>query len=328
VKPASVRSSTLRNVDDLVSTGLVDASQRGVLAEVAESHSVAISPAVVKTITRDPATDPVALQYIPSVRELSVTGDERDDPIGDAAHSPLPGLVHRYPDRVLVKATLVCPVYCRFCFRKTMVGSNATRPLCDEDLKQILGYIAAHPEIWEVILSGGDPLILSPRNLGAIVEGLESIPHVRIVRVHSRVPVVAPEKIDASLLSTLRTTSKTTYVVLHANHASEFSADAREACNRIVDAGIPMLGQSVLLKGVNDTVEALSELMRSFVENRIVPYYLHHLDRAPGTAHFRVSLGEGQDLMKALRGTLSGLCQPTYVLDIPGGHGKSPIGPQ
>ena len=325
--PAEKRKP-LRSVADLVAAGLVDRSECGALEEVAGAHSTAITPAVVDTFSGDPASDPVAMQYVPSIRELTLAADEADDPIGDDAHSPLPGLVHRYPDRALIKATLVCPVYCRFCFRKTMVGGNADRPLSAEALARILDYIASHPEIWEVILSGGDPLILSPRNLRPINEGLEAIPHVRILRLHSRVPVVAPEKINASLLKALTATSKTTYVVLHANHANEFSVVAREACRRIVDAGVPMLGQSVLLRGVNDTIEALSDLMRTFVDNRIVPYYLHHLDRAPGTGHFRVSLEEGQALMRALRGTLSGLCQPTYVLDIPGGHGKSPIGPQ
>jgi lysine 2,3-aminomutase len=178
-----------------------------------------------------------------------------------------------------------------------------------------------------VILSGGDPLVLTPRRLAAIVEALEAIAHVKVIRVHTRVPVVAPERVTAALVRALKARDKATYVVLHANHARELSAPARAACARLVDAGIPMLSQSVLLRGVNDNAAALEELLRTLVECRIKPYYLHHGDLAPGTAHWRTSIEQGQSLMRAVHGRVSGLCQPRYVLDIPGGHGKAPIGP-
>jgi lysine 2,3-aminomutase len=221
----------------------------------------------------------------------------------------------------------VCPVYCRFCFRREMVGPGKRQSLSREALDAALGYIRAHPGVWEVILTGGDPLILSPRRLREVVRALGEIEHVKVVRVHTRVPVVAPERITPPLICALKVPGKATYVVLHANHPRELTENARAACARMVDAGIPMLSQSVLLRGVNDDAETLSALMRGFVENRIKPYYLHHCDLAPGTAHLRTGIEEGQALMRALHGRFSGLCQPAYVLDIPGGHGKSPVGP-
>jgi lysine 2,3-aminomutase len=228
---------------------------------------------------------------------------------------------------VLLKLVHVCPVYCRFCFRREMVGPGRRQALSRAALASALDYIRANPEIWEVILTGGDPLILSPRRLGEVVRALGAIEHVKIIRVHSRVPVAAPDKISAALVRALKGGGKSTYVVLHANHPRELTERARAACARIVDAGIPMLSQSVLLRGVNDDAQTLGALMRAFVENRIKPYYLHHGDLAPGTAHLRTNIDEGQALMRSLHGRLSGLCQPSYVLDIPGGHGKSPVGP-
>jgi lysine 2,3-aminomutase len=236
------------------------------------------------------------------------------------------GIVHRYPDRVLLKLTHVCAVYCRFCFRREMIGPDA-EPLTAAQLDAALGYIAAHPDIWEVVLTGGDPLVLSARRLRAVMARLGAIEHVKVIRVHSRVPIADPARITDELVAALKVDGKAIYVAAHANHARELTAAAREACARIVDAGIPMLSQSVLLAGINDDPQTLAALMRALVECRIKPYYLHHGDLAPGTAHLRTSLERGQALMRELRGRVSGLCQPTYVLDIPGGYGKSPVGP-
>jgi lysine 2,3-aminomutase len=255
-----------------------------------------------------------------------VTPEERSDPIGDLAHSPVEGIVHRYPDRVLLKAVHVCPVYCRFCFRREMVGPQGLGTLSPDAMDRAFAYIESHPEIWEVILTGGDPLVLSPRRLAEITERLARIDHVKIVRFHTRVPVVEPDRIGEDLIAALKASRKTTYVALHANHPRELTDDARAACGRLVDAGIVMISQSVLLKGVNDDPDILASLMRAFVETRIKPYYLHHPDLAPGTGHFRLSVAEGQALVAGLRGRVSGLCQPTYILDIPGGYGKAAIG--
>ena len=317
----------IRRPIELVQTGLVAEADLPSITSVTDRYSMALTPAVIAAIDPADPADPVAAQFVPTVAELHTTASEIEDPIGDDAHSPVTGLVHRYPDRVLVKATLICPVYCRFCFRREMVGDQSGRPLTESQLTDIVEYIGSHPEIWEVILSGGDPLVLSSRRLGRLLGALASVEHVQVVRIHSRVPVVAPHRIDAELVATLRSLGKPVYLVVHANHANEFTPPAREALARLVDGGVPLLSQSVLLAGINDNLPALSTLMRTFVANRVTPYYLHHGDLAPGTAHFRVPIGQGQDLLRQLRGRYSGLCQPTYVLDLPGGHGKVPIAP-
>jgi lysine 2,3-aminomutase len=318
--------ATLRTPQSLAAAGLIAPDRVADVARVASRYAVAITPVMADLSRADPA-GPIARQFVPTSEELIVAPGDLADPIGDAAHSPVEGLVHRYPDRVLLKLTHSCAVYCRFCFRREVVGPGGGGTLAGAALKAAIDYIAARPAIWEVILSGGDPLILSPRRLAEIMASLAAIPHVRIVRIHTRLPAVDPEAITQDLVRAIKCEGKAVYVALHANHADEFTPAARAACSRIIDAGLVMLGQSVLLAGVNDTPQALGDLMRAMVETRIKPYYLHHPDLAPGTAHFRVPIAAGQALMRSLRGDLSGLCQPTYVLDIPGGHGKVPIGP-
>ena len=310
----------------LAAARLVQAERLGDLSRVAARYAVAITPAMAESIDPADPHDPIARQFIPDIRELEQRPEEASDPIGDERWSPVKGVVHRYPDRVLLKVVNACAVYCRFCFRREMIGPGRGG-LSARELAAALDYIRAHPDIWEVILSGGDPLILSARRLKDLVARLSAIPHVKVIRVHTRVPAAAPERITSGLVAALRAKDKATYVVLHANHPRELNAKARTAFARLIDAGIPMLSQSVLLRGVNDDVATLGALMRAFVECRIKPYYLHHADLAPGTAHLRTNVAEGQTLMRALRGRYSGLCQPTYVLDIPGGHGKVPIGP-
>jgi lysine 2,3-aminomutase len=278
-------------------------------------------------IDRAEADDPIAAQFVPDLRELHQSPRENADPLSEARLSPVPGVVHRYPDRVLLKLTHVCPVYCRFCFRREVVGPGGPQALAGKALDAALGYIADEPRIWEVILTGGDPFMLSPRRIAEVTRRLGDIAHVKVLRWHTRVPVVDPGRVTDDLVAALRSTGKSVYVALHANHARELTDAARAACTRLADAGIPMLSQTVLLKGVNDDAETLAALMRAFVEARVKPYYLHHLDAAPGTSHFRTTIAEGRRLMRALRGRLSGIAQPTYVLDIPGGHGKVPVGP-
>ena len=315
----------LTTIADLVAAGLVPAARAAALEPVAAAYQLALTPQVVGLIDASDPNDPIARQYLPSPAELKRTPDERDDPIGDDAHSPLKGIVHRYPDRVLLKPLLVCPIYCRFCFRREMLGSDGA--LSDAELAAALDYIRAHDKIWEVILTGGDPLILSPRRLGAIIAALEAVPHVQVIRLHSRVPVADPDRVTAPLLRALES-AKALYVAVHCNHPRELNDAARAACLKLSRAGIPLLGQSVLLKGVNDEAATLEALFRAMVAARIKPYYLHQGDLAPGTAHFRTSIEAGRRLMKGLRGRLSGLAQPTYVVDIPGGHGKVPVGPE
>jgi lysine 2,3-aminomutase len=323
----SSAKETLRDARSLTEAGLVPPERLPALEAVAARYAVAITPAMAQLIDPANANDPIARQFIPSSEELIASPGEDGDPIGDVIHSPVDGIVHRYPDRVLLKPTHTCAVYCRFCFRREMVGPEGLSNLTAAQLDAAFAYIAGHPEIWEVIVTGGDPFVLSPRRLADLMDRLEAIPHVKIVRFHTRVPAVDPGAVTDDLVAALKRSTKTVYVALHANHVRELTPAARAACARIVDAGIPMLSQTVLLRGVNDDPAVLADLMRAFVETRIRPYYLHHGDHAPGTAHLRTTLAEGQAIMKALRGTISGLAQPTYVLDIPGGHGKVPVGP-
>lgn len=318
---------TLREPAELVAEQLVSATALPVLDRIAARYAVAITPALVDLIDRSDPDDPIARQFVPTAAELEMQPGENADPIGDHAHSPVPGIVHRYPDRVLFKLVHVCAVYCRFCFRREMVGPGKENALSDAAYRAAIDYIRAHSEIWEVILTGGDPLMLSPRRMGEIMADLAGIDHVKIIRLHTRVPAADPARISDEMVAALKVVGATTWVALHTNHARELTGPARAACARLVDAGIPMVSQSVLLRGVNDNLTALSDLMRAFVECRIKPYYLHHGDLAPGTAHLRTTLADGQDLMRQLRGRVSGLCQPDYVIDIPGGAGKSPVGP-
>ena len=314
---------TLRDVDELAAAGLVPRSQTAALSRVADRYAVAVTPAMRELIDARDAADPIARQFVPDLRELDTRPDESVDPIGDKAHSPIEGIVHRYRDRVLLKVVHVCPVYCRFCFRREMVGPDREPNLSPQALDAAIAYIADHPEISEVILTGGDPFILTARRAEDLTHRLAGMPHVQLLRWHTRVPVVDPARVTPEFVAALRTPDAATYVALHANHAREFTPAAREACARIVDAGIPMLSQTVLLKGVNDDADTLADLMRAFAANRIKPYYLHHADLAPGTSHFRTTIEHGQSLMRELRRRVSGIAVPSYVLDIPGGHAKA-----
>lgn len=322
-------TKTARSLDDLVVAGALprERAQDPALRVVTERYAVAVTPSVLANIQNpDPATDPIARQYIPTADEGIDAPEELSDPIGDHAFSPVKGIVHRYPDRVLLKTLHACPVYCRFCFRREQVGPGG-EALDGAELAAALDYIRSHGEVWEVILTGGDPLMLAPRRLAEIVAVLDAIPHVGVIRLHSRVPVADPARVTPELVAALRTERAAVYVALHCNHAQELTSDARAALRRLSDAGIPLLSQTVLLRGVNDDAATLEALFRALVQARVKPYYLHHPDLARGTSHFRLSIAEGQALMRALRGRVSGLCQPTYVLDIPGGHGKVPVGP-
>ena len=320
-------NQTLRDPAALVRAGLAAPVDLPALEAVAARYAVAVTADMAELIDAGDPADPIARQFLPSAEELETQPEDDADPIGDAAHSPLPGLVHRYPDRVLLKPLHVCPVYCRFCFRREMVGPDGLGTLSEADLAGALAYIAADPAIWEVVVTGGDPFALSPRRLTQIAAALAAIPHVRVLRFHTRVPVVDPGAVTGDLIAALKRFGRAVFVALHANHPREFTPAAEAAIAQLVDAGIPLVSQSVLLAGVNDEPDTLSLLMRRFVENRVKPYYLHHGDLAPGTSHLRTDLARGRELMRGLRGRLSGLAQPLYVLDIPGGHGKVPAGP-
>lgn len=311
--------------EDLIPRGLAGPGRLNEIQQVAEQFAVAVTEDIAELIDADNDQDPVAAQFLPSRAELTQTAEELVDPIGDERWSPAPGVVHRYPDRVLLKPLLLCPVYCRFCFRREVVGKKAAM-LGQAALDGALDYVRQRPQIWEVIVTGGDPFLLAPRRIGEIVRALDQISHLGVIRFHTRVPVADPRRVTSTLVEALGA-EKAVYVVIHANHPRELTSKAREAARRLSRAGIPLLSQTVLLRGINDDAAILEALFRGLVAMRIKPYYLHHADLARGTSHFRTGIATGQRLVSSLRGRVSGLCQPTYVLDIPGGYGKVPIAP-
>ena len=313
---------SLKTIDALETSGLLRAKDRAPLDEVAERYAVAITPTLVELIDPSDREDPIARQFVPDARELDVAPEELADPIGDHAHEPVKGIVHRYPDRVLLKLVHACPVYCRFCFRREMIGPGGETPLAGEALEAALDYIANHGEIWEVILTGGDPFIVPARVARAITSRIEAIEHIKIIRWHTRVPIAEPSRITDDFVDAIRSRGKAIYVVLHVNHVRELSGQAREAIARLRSNGIPLLSQSVLLRGVNGNAQILGELFRDLAALGIKPYYLHQMDLAPGTAHFRVPLDEAQEIYSNLKRQISGLALPTFVIDIPGGFGK------
>jgi lysine 2,3-aminomutase len=319
-----MRPRTFTRIAELSEAGLIGEGEAPALEAVAARYALAITPAMAALIAAP--DDPIGRQFLPSPAELVRGPDERADPIGDHAHAPVKGVVHRYPDRALLKATHTCPVYCRFCFRREMVGPEGDGNLSEAELDAAFAYLAGQPGISELIITGGDPLVLSPRRIAALVARAGAIAHLRMIRFHSRVPVVSPERIVPALVTAIRASRLTAFVSIHANHPREFTEAAKGALARLADAGIALLGQSVLLRGVNADAETLAALFSEMAANRIRPVYLHHPDLAPGTSHFRPSLAEGQAIHAALRGRLSGHAIPAYVLDLPGGFGKVPVG--
>ncbi len=315
----------LRSGAELADAGLIAHSRTDEADAVAERYAVAVTPHIALLIDSANAADPIARQFVPDARELVPGEVELADPVGDGAHSPVTGVIHRHTGRLLLLPTLVCPVYCRFCFRRETVGP-AGGVLTKGELDRAIGYIADHEEVSEVILSGGDPLTLSDRRLDEILRRLDEIGHVETIRIHTRVPIADPARISPALCGFLARETPV-FVVVHCNHAREIAEPVAAAFRLLAGAGIPLLSQTVLLRGVNDDAATLAALMRALVRNRVKPYYLHHADLAPGTAHFRTTIAEGQALMRALRRLVPGPCVPSYVLDIPGGYGKVPIGP-
>lgn len=308
-------------------TDIANPAQDPAIAAVMERYAVSLTDHVLSAMqSPDTDADPVARQYLPAADELVNTPEELDDPIGDDAHSPVKGIVHRYPDRVLLKPVHVCAVYCRFCFRREKVGPGS-EALSNDELAAAIDYIKSAPQVWEVILTGGDPFVLSARRLQGIMAALNDIPHVQVIRFHTRVPVADPARITDEVIAALES-DKAVYVVLHANHAQELTDAVRACVKKLVAAGIPLLSQSALLRGVNDKPEVLEKLFRALTAMKVKPYYLHHPDLAPGTSHFRLTIEQGQSLMRGLQGRVSGIALPRYVLDIPGGHGKVPVEPR
>jgi lysine 2,3-aminomutase len=285
--PTKAKGVPLTSARALAAAGLLPQHLVGEAERITERYAVALTPSIAALIDPGRPEDPIARQFLPDAAELVTRAHELTDPIGDDAHSPIEGLVHRYPDRVLVKLVSICPVYCRFCFRRETVGHKGAGLMTQAALEAAQAYVAERPEVWEVIFSGGDPFALSPRRIREVAERFGAIPHVKVMRWHTRVPAVAPERITARLIHALKCHGKAVYVALHANHPRELTPEALAACGRLIDAGIPMLSQTVLLKGVNDDEETLASLMRAFVSARHSPFCRH--DRARPGADARPS---------------------------------------
>ncbi|MCA3309852.1 MAG: lysine-2,3-aminomutase-like protein [Roseomonas sp.] len=317
------QSRTLRTPRDLARAGLVAEAMLPALEEVAARYATAITPAMAALITPGDPADPIGLQYIPDVAELTTAPHELEDPTADAPFTPVKGVVHRYPDRALLKPLLACPVYCRFCFRREKVGPDGG-VLTEAELESALLWFERNTAIREVILTGGDPLMLSARRLGEILGRLADMAHIETLRIHTRVPVADPARVTGALVTAMRQT-KPVFIAVHANHAREFTPDAVVALARLAEAGVPLLGQTVLLRGVNNEAPAMEALLRAMIRNRIKPYYLHSLDPAPGTAQFQVAEADGLKLMTALRGRLPGHALPFFVRETPMGGGKRPV---
>jgi lysine 2,3-aminomutase len=287
---------------------------------------VDVTPYFASLIAPDDPNCPIRRQVIPTSKELTAFDGMVADSLNEDGHSPVPGLVHRYPDRVLMLVTTQCASYCRYCTRSRIVG-DASAQFSRSDYDAQIAYIARTPQVRDVLLSGGDPLVLPPRILEDLLRRLRAIEHVEIIRMGSRVPVFMPQRITPELVNMLRQFHPL-WMNLHFNHAKELTPEVVTALARLADAGIPLGAQTVLLAGVNDSVEVMKELMHKLVRNRVRPYYLYQCDLVEGAGHFRTTVSKGIEIIEGLRGHTSGYAIPTYVVDAPGGGGKIPVMPQ
>jgi lysine 2,3-aminomutase len=280
----------------------------------------AITPYYASLIDPNDPQDPIRMSVIPTANELYTALCEQSDNLGEEHHEVVPGLVHRYPDRVLFLATGSCSTYCRYCTRSRITGENYTSGY----LQQKIDYIRAHPQIRDVLISGGDPLTLTDEVLENILYQLRAIPHVEFIRIGTKIPTVLPQRITPKLTKMLRKYHPL-FISIHATHPKEFTKEAVAACARLADAGIPLGSQTVLLKGINDNVPTMKRLMHTLLMARVRPYYLYQCDPVPGTSHFRTPVEKGLEIIANLRGYTTGYAVPTYVIDAPGGGGKIPV---
>ncbi len=318
---------TIRSLEQLQQFLSLPSDQLNTLGQVVKNMRLAITPHTLKLIDFTDPTDPLFLMTVPQAAELQIMPEELEDPIGDEAKSPVPFLTHRYPDRVLVYATFSCSAYCRFCFRRFKTGQATPGP-STTDIERICQYLQAHSEVEEVIFTGGDPLTLMDSQLKELFTQIRSVPSIQRLRIHSRVPVNLPSRITPTLVELLRsfmTEDQPVFLVTHFNHPKELASENKQALARLIDAGIVVRNQSVLLRGVNDSIEVLHRLFIGLTNLRVIPYYLHQLDLARGTGHFRVPLETGIELMRQLQGNVTGIALPKYMLDIPNGKGKIPL---
>jgi lysine 2,3-aminomutase len=297
-------------------------SERRGLQLAQEKFSVAVTPHFAELMDPGDPHCPIRMQVVPREEEMVVSRGDMVDPCGEDHHSPVPGLVHRYPDRVLLLALDTCASYCRYCTRSRLVSQGELEPL-PRRVDAIIEYLAEHPEVRDVLLSGGDPLLMSDDRLDEILGRIRAIPHIEFVRIGSRVPGFLPQRITPELVAVLR--KHRVWLSLHFSHVRELTPEVARACDLLADGGIPLGSQTVLLKGVNDSPAQLKALFQGLLKLRVRPYYLYQCDPVVGTGHFRTSVEHGIDLVRSLRGFTTGYAVPTYVIDAPGGGGKVPI---
>ena len=314
----------LTTADELATVVPLTEEERAGLAASAQLFRVGVTPYYASLMDPAHASCPIRLQTIPRAQEAEIRAEELRDPLGEDSHNPAPSIVHKYPDRVLFLVVDRCGIYCRHCNRRRLVGGD--EPPTTAELDAGIAYIARTPRIRDVLLSGGDPLLLSTRRLDHLLGRLRAIRHVETIRLGTRLPVVCPMRIDAELCAALRR-HHPVFVNTHFNHVKELTPEARAACERLVDAGIPVGNQTVLLRGVNSSVRSLRALMRGLLRARVRPYYLFQGDTVIGTDHLRTPVETAQELWRGLRGWMNGMAVPQLVLDAPGGGGKVPIMP-
>lgn len=316
-------ANRITNADALSKVLPMSETEKTDIEKCLKNFRMAITPYYASLIDPDDPNDPVRRQCVPTIEETYPCENDLLDPLGELKDSPVPHIVHRYPDRVLFLVTLKCSMYCRHCTRRRVVGEE-DRIISEKELSTALSYISSHEEIRDVLISGGDPLVMSTAKLEHIIASIREIPHVDIVRIGTRVPVVMPMRITEELTDMLKK-YQPIWINTHFNHPKELTPDSARACAAIVDAGIPLGNQSVLLKGINDDAETMKKLLLGLVHMRIRPYYLYQCDLSKGIGHFRTTVEKGVEIMHALTGNISGYAVPKYVIDAPGGGGKIPI---
>jgi lysine 2,3-aminomutase len=302
-----------------------DIKDQPAVAEVIKKYPLAITPYYASLIRKLDVSDPIFAMCVPQSNELQDPAWLSEDPLEENEDMPVPGLVHRYPDRALVMVTTTCASYCRHCTRKRVAGTRECS-ISPRRLIQIAAYLTTHPEIHDVIISGGDPLTMPTETLEKVISSLRSIPSVQIIRIGTRTPAVLPQRITEELVAMLRKYHPI-WINMHFNHPNELTKQAIEACGRLADAGIPLGNQSVLMRGINDVPQVYEQLCRGLVRMRVRPYYLFQCDLVKGVEHFRTPISKGIEIMEYLRGRLSGLAIPTFVVDAPHGGGKIPLLP-
>jgi lysine 2,3-aminomutase len=316
----------VRTLEELERIITLSADERAAIERHQGALPVGITPYYASLIDSQNTSQGLRRTVIPVLDEYETTAGENDDPLGEDSHSPVPGLVHRYPDRVLLLVTNFCSVYCRYCTRARMVGSAGERSVKKSDIEASFDYIREHKEIRDVLISGGDPLSLDDEKLEYVLSTLRAIPHVEFIRIGSKQPIVQPMRITPALTRMLKRFHPL-WMSLHFTHPDELTPEVIDACGRLADAGIPLGSQTVLLKGVNDNVETMTKLMHGLLKARVKPYYLYQCDPISGSAHFRTPVSKGVEIIRAMRGFTTGYAIPTFVVDAPNGGGKIPISP-